>query len=168
VARVLSRRTIGWGLCVYWAVVWWAVVFQIDEFPLTYVPMYGGFKPDRPIEIRLSDSDATKRGLRVTHRDGTVDYVTRADLNLTKRHFRRLYRQRMFSSEREHWPYRVLRSLNRTLGYGLDDPGFIVRVESEIGYWIVRRSDLHTERETRRADHEWLPAYDAMWRDEAG
>jgi len=165
-ARVVSRRTVSVGLALYWAVVWSAVVFQLDDFPLTNVPMYAGFKGEKPIEVRISDREASDRGFRVTNRDGTVHYVNRADLNLTDRHFRRLYRKRLHGSSQGPWPYRVLRSMNRTLGHELGDPDFIVRAESEIAYQIVRRSDLHVEHEIRRGDQSWAPEYDEKWRRE--
>ena len=56
--------------------------------------------------------------------------------------------------------------MNRTLGREPGDKDFIVRVESEITYRIVRRSDLHVEREIRRADQPWVEEYDAEWHHE--
>lgn len=164
----LRRRTIGWGLTIYWIVTWSAVVFQIDRFPLSWVPMYSRYRPSDQIEVRGADREATKRGLRVTQQDGTVAWVTRADLNIAKRHFRRLYRQRLFGQNpADQWPYRVLRSLNRTLGRSPGDPDFIVKVESEAEFWWARKSDLEVEKRVlRRSDHEWRPDYDERWKRE--
>ena len=163
---MLSRKTVGRGLAVYWTIVWAAVVFQIDQFPLTWVPMYSELHAaDERLEVRASDKEATKRGLLVTQRDGTTRYVTREDLNVTPRHFRRLYRQRLFGGNpAEEWPYRVLRSLNRTLGREPDAPDFIVNVESEAEFFFARKSDLHIEeRVRRRSSHGWKDEYDERW-----
>lgn len=155
----------GVGLTAYWVVLWAAVIVQLDEFPLTWVPMYSKYRPSDRLEVRGSDKEAVRRGLRVTHRDGTVHTVTRADLNLTQRHFRRLCRQRLFGQNpAKQWPYLVLRSLNRTLEREPGDPDFIVKVESEAEFWWARKPDLQVEeRAVRRSSHPWKDEYLERW-----
>ena len=94
------------------------------------------------------------RGILVTHRGGSTSYVTKEDLNIPKGNFWRLYYQRMFGKgplkHRQgnrsletfnrwirglddgqenfsaQWDWRVLWSLNKTLGFKPTNPHFII------------------------------------------
>ena len=87
----MNKWTITLILVAYLTVVWVAVIFRIDYFPLTWVPMYSGYKPSETISVKVWDRDKDRKGFIVTYRDGSTGYVTSKDLNVSKPHFRRLY-----------------------------------------------------------------------------
>jgi hypothetical protein len=164
----VSRTAVNSFLAAYLCVVWTAAMARFDEFPLTWVSMYARYEPDELLSLRVADQAAISRGLRATARDGSTRWLTRRDLNVTKKHFRRLYWQRMFTDgPRSPWPYRILRSVNRTLGYAPNDPRFIVRLEADIDQVSMRKTDLAiVDRKSRHVTHEWRDEYLERWRDE--
>ena len=87
----MKKRTIILILGAYWTIMWAAVIFRIDHFPLTWVPMYSLFEPRDTITVKVWDRDKDRKGFIVTYRDGSTGYVTSKDLNVSKPHFRRLY-----------------------------------------------------------------------------
>ena len=187
----LSRTVISVFLVVYLCVVWGAVVVRSDRFPLTWAPMYSRIGKERTtVSSKVGLSEASRRGLRVTRRDGSTGYVSQEDLNLPRHHWRKIYYSRSHDkpapkhananqnlSEWNRWlrglepgedaitnetTYQLFRSLNQTLGYDYDDPEFIVRIQAS--YERVYRSlaDLdHSWRETFPSDLHW----DEAWRD---
>lgn len=164
----MKRATVSRFLAAHLVVVWAAVFVQFDEFPLTWVPMYAVFQPTELLSYRVVMPENVKRGFRATHRDGSTGWITQRDLNISKRHFRRLYRQRPFQKRPlERWDYRILRSVNRTLGLAPDDPKFIVRLEADIERWWLRKTDLEVvEREARHASLEWNDEKQGRWQHE--
>lgn len=188
----MSRSTVTRILVVYLLVVWTAVLVRCDRFPLTWVPMYTTYVPSESIAVVVLDEERMKQGLFVTRRDGSTDYLTRKDLNLSKLHFWRLYYQRMFGAgPAKHrqgnmnlgsfnrwirglkegaanfsaeWDWLILRSLNRTLGHEPSDPKFIVRAQTE--YEIVRylKKDL-LKKDLSKAER--LPQHASIeWKEE--
>lgn len=166
--RPLRRTAVNWFLALYLCAVWTAALARFDEFPFTWVSMYAFYRPTELLRLRVADAAEIGRGLRATARDGSTRWVTRHDLNVTKKHFRRLYWQRMFPDDpASRWPYRLLRSVNRTLGYAPDDMQFVVRLEADIDQVSLRKTDLAiVERESRHVTHEWTATYLQWWRDE--
>ena len=157
-------------LILYLIVIWSAVIFRIDRFPLTWVPMYSVYQPSETISKSIRDKAAMKKGLRVTHRDGSISYVSYKDLNIPKANFRRLYSSRIFGTdppkhkqgntslgsinrwirgldENERnfsvdWEWRMFWTLNKTLQFEPADPKFITRIESSKQRRAYRKADL--------------------------
>lgn len=100
----MSKRSVVWFLCAYFAVVLTGVVFQIDRFPLTWVPMYSSYTPskdpdpDAEQKVKVRDKDEAAKGLFCTHRDGSQSRVGLEELNLPKRNMWRLYFERPFDN----------------------------------------------------------------------
>lgn len=197
----MSRNTVNIMLVVYLLVVWTAVAVRCDRFPLTWVPMYSTYTPNESIPVVVIDRNNMERGLLVTRRDGSKGYVTREELNIPRTHFWRLYYQRMFGAPpAKHtqgnmslgavnrwlrgleegepnfsadWDWRIIRSLNKTLGHEPSDPAFIVGAETE--YEVVRyqkrnlleRDVGSPERVTLRAHPQWKDEWVQRWKDDA-
>jgi hypothetical protein len=157
-------------LVLYLIVVWAAVIFRIDRFPLTWVPMYSVYKPSETISTGVRDNAAIRKGFRVTHRDGSISYVSYKDLNMPKSNFRRLYGAIIFGHDPpkhkqgntalgpvnrwirgldEHepnfavdWEWRMFWTLNKTLQFEPADPQFITRIEAAHQRRIYQKADL--------------------------
>ena len=166
----MSRRTVTWILVMYLTIIWGAVIFRIDYFPLTWVPMYSSYYPDDTITARIGAPERMAKGILVTHRNGETSYISHKDLNIPKSNFQRLYYQRMFDTgPPKHrqgnrnlsslnrwirgledgeanfsvdWGWRMFWSLNKSLGYEPQDPRFIVQAEALYQNRIYRKSDL--------------------------
>jgi hypothetical protein len=193
--RVMTRRSVKRFLVVYFAVVWAAMALRIDRYPLTWAPMYSRESGSDTNSSRIVDKERLRQGLRVTRRDGSTDYVSKEDLNITRWHFWRLYYQRVFGSSpnkfdlgnanvdrfnrwirglgedepvfQADWEWRVLRSLNRTLGLEPEDPRFIVKVEADYQRRTYWRSDpSRVEIRTKERTLEWRDDWEARWRED--
>ena len=166
----MRRPSVDRILVIYFAVLWSAVVFRIDQFPLTWAPMYSTYKAKKVISVKQLHKEEMKKGLFATHRDGTTSYVSWHDLNIPKWNFWRLYQQRMFGGAPNtfkngnaslgamnrwvrglargeddftaDWTWRILRSVNGALGHQPDDPRFIVRLEADLARSYFDRDDL--------------------------
>lgn len=143
------------------------------------------------IGVRIADPERHRAGFLATQRDGKQLRVTRADLNLPRASFGRLLLQRAFGHEAnkinhldaprfgiDAWlaplspgpqhpnqQWRLLRSVNATLGRELADAAFIVRLEAAFERIAFDRSDLRSQtRGERRAqlvwDERWSMAVD--------
>jgi hypothetical protein len=96
----LKQRTVAWLLAAHTLVVWGAVPLRIDEFPLTWAPMYSKSGKKEPAfrSVTLIDKARLDReGWRATRSDGHQEWVRRADLNIARRNMRRLYYQRTWN-----------------------------------------------------------------------
>ena len=157
-------------LILYLIVIWSAVIFRIDRFPISWVPMYSVYQPSETISKSIKDKAAMNKGLRVTHRDGSISYVSYKDLNIPKPNFKRLYYSRIFGTappkhkqgntalgsinrwirgldENEpnfsvDWEWRMFWTLNKTLQLEPADPKFITRIESSKQKRTYRKADL--------------------------
>ncbi|MBM4383409.1 MAG: hypothetical protein FJ091_08570 [Deltaproteobacteria bacterium] len=93
----MNKRSVAWLLAVHALVVWLAVPFRIDEFRLTWAPMYA-IQPAEAPERRsvvLKDRERLEReGWRAVRADGGEEWVRRADLNVAPRNMWRLYYER--------------------------------------------------------------------------
>ncbi len=98
----MSRATVRRVLIAYFGVVLFAVFFQIDGFPLTWMPMYSyraGDIATQPIEVRIRNGKVSKAGFWVTHADGARSQVGAKELNLPKRSMKKLYFNRGFLTD---------------------------------------------------------------------
>lgn len=188
----MTKTHINSLLAIYFLVIWLAMAVRFEYFPLTWAPMYSLFLPGATIVSEINDPQRQAQGLRVTHRDGTTSYIQRSDLNIPERHFRRLYFRRMFAfgPEKESvmnrslgafnrwlwsieekdliatdkWDWRILRSLNKTLGYTPDDPQFIIRVEADRQHVRYRKADLtKIEHTIEHATWDWQEDWSQPW-----
>jgi hypothetical protein len=93
----MTRRAVAILLCLHAAVVWLAVPFRVDEFPLTWAPMYAVQpKPEHGVwSVVLKDRERLDReGWRGERADGGEEWIRRADLNVPTRNRWRLYFER--------------------------------------------------------------------------
>ena len=155
----MSQSTVARILFVYFIVVWTAALVRFDRFPLTWVPMYSRYTPKSIFSVRILDNEQATRGMFVTHHDGSTSYLTKEKLNITKRHFKRLYRGWLFNPDPK-MNQRLFRSLNKTLGHTPSDPEFIVRVQARLEKKHYRKEDLSTSWQTvQSASLEWQDAW---------
>jgi hypothetical protein len=166
----VNKRTITLILVVYLTIIWAAVIFRIDQFPLTWVLMYSVYEPRETISVKVWDKDKDKKGFNVTYRDGSTGYVSFKDLNIPKPNFRRLYYTAIFETvppKRKQgnidqgrinrwirgldddetrfavdWEWRLFWTLNKTLGHEPSDPKFIIRIEADHQNRVYRKKDL--------------------------
>ena len=189
----MTRRRVSRLLTIYWIVLWSAVVFRVDRFPLTWVPMYSVYEPKDRFKIKLTDKKRIRRGFRVTHRDGSTTRVGMKKLNIPFGNMRRLYAQRAFGkgppkfeqgnanlgrmnrwirglSQDElsfgpvEWDWRLFRSLNKTLGYEPSDPGFITRIEASYDRLYFTIPEVRLlRRKTKKSTLEWKEEWRERW-----
>ncbi|MBW2725328.1 MAG: HTTM domain-containing protein [Deltaproteobacteria bacterium] len=85
------------ALAVYWTILWIAVFFRIDRFPLSWAPMYSVWAPN-PRDVysvkHIEKGWLEEYGWRATHRDGSQSWINRRDLNVRKSSMRRMYYRR--------------------------------------------------------------------------
>lgn len=93
----MTKRGVAWLLAAHAALVWLAVPLRIDEFPLTWAPMYAIQPTEAPGQrsVVLRDLVALDReGWLAVRADGGTERVTRTELNVTRRSMWRLYYER--------------------------------------------------------------------------
>jgi hypothetical protein len=151
----MSRRAVNAVLITHLLIVWGAFVMRVDLFPLTWAPMYTVIEHRGTVDVPEWDRTKTLRALR---RDGQVEQISQADLNIPLLSYWRLYYERAFhrapnvhqhaNAPMETWCYmvrgipegqplyqrdwarRVLTSVNATLGRREAAPDFIVSMEA--------------------------------------
>lgn len=180
----MSRLAVTRFVIAYLVVTFGAVLLRIDDFPLTWAPMFSVHRDDEraAIGVRIADSERRRAGFLATQRDGQQLRVTREDLNLPRGTFGRLLMQRAFGHEsnkinhrnaprlgidawlaplspgprRPNWERGLLRSVNGTLGREPADAAFIVRLEAAFERVDFDRDDLRAQvRSEQRAVLEW-------------
>ena len=147
-----------------------AILFRVDTFPLTWVPMYSLFKPDPVLSVPVGDKAKLKKGFEVTTVSGTTEYVGPKELNIPGAAFRRIYTQRAFGvgppkhkKERHRlnpisnavfnqfypdpatsieWDVRIIDMLNATLDRAPGDPDYIVKVVASYEFTNFERAKL--------------------------
>jgi len=144
-------------LIVFFAATLAAIVFRIDNWPLTWVPMYAAYLPVDEVRVRVWDKQEIRQGFLVTTRDGRTEWINHERLNIPRTKFIRLYYERIHGAvppkdEQSHialsppnrwlrelfdphpsvnqWDWRVLRSLNKSLGREPGDADFIVSAQA--------------------------------------
>lgn len=151
----MNRLTVNTLLVAHLVFTWGAFVFRVDAFPLTWAPMYSVLETTETVEVPVWDRSLE---LRATRRDGSVEWLSRSDLNIPTLSFWRLYFERArgrppnvyFHANapmeswcyavrgrtpggpllEADWPERILTSINRTLERAVSDDDFIVRIEA--------------------------------------
>lgn len=188
----MTRRTVTLILVAHLVVVWSAFALRIDRFPLTWAPMYSTFKSSETLSRRAENQDQAKRGLRVTHRDGTKGYVGAEELNISKWIMSRIYYQRAFGNgpikyaqgnrslgvlnrwfwgldEGEayfsaDWEKRLFWTVNKTLGHEPEDPKFVVKMRAESERVYYDRRDLRfLRRKHKKAVLLWNEDWNERW-----
>jgi hypothetical protein len=188
----MTRTAVNRFLVLWLLVTWGAFFLRSDRFPLTWVPMYSDYTSTEVTSHRIVDQDRMRKGLLVTHRDGSTGFVGTAELNIPKWHMYRLYYQRAFEQPpvkrrygnrglgrfnrwvrgleegEPNFPndvaFRLFRSLNKTLGYEPDDPRFIVRVQATVERVYRRLTDIEgTWHKTHEADLRWREEWREGW-----
>ncbi len=188
----MSRRLVNIVLIAHLLVVWSAVVFRIDRFPLTWAPMYSTFTPKTRVGRRIEDQGRARKGLRVTHRDGSTSRVGHRELNVSKWVMSRIYYQRAFEKgpvkhrqgntnlgalnrwihgvgEDElrfevDWAPRLFWTLNKTLGHEPDDPGFIVGIRAaEEKVYYDPATLSQVDRKRRVSKLQWEEEWRHWW-----
>jgi hypothetical protein len=158
-------------LLAYFVIFFGAVLLRIDYFPLSWVPMYGHHRGDADRTVALGDKDARKQGFAAQRANGERLYISAADLGVPSSNFRRLYNRRAFNRgppqdgrERlelaavNRWWYEtlvgpdprlttnyvapLLKSINRTFGYGPADPRRITRLDISVRTATFSRARL--------------------------
>jgi hypothetical protein len=165
-------------LIAFHVVVFGAILFRIDTFPLTWVPMYSQFHGIEDLMVPVGDMPRMKRGYEVTMASGETGYVGPEELNVPNANFRRIYYERSFGvgppkHRRERaalnpfsnwlfdqfypdpatsidWEVRVMDTLNRTLQRSPGEANYIVRAEAI--------SDFATFTREQRRQGELTPA----------
>jgi hypothetical protein len=148
-------------LALYFLIFFGAIFLRVDYFPFSWVPMYGYHTAKPDVTVSIGDLDQRKRGFDAWRANGERLSISAQDLGVPNANFRRLYHQRAFNNgppqdDRERaalapinrWWYetfvgpdprldrrydiQLLVSVNRTFGYGPQDPRRIVRLEASL------------------------------------
>lgn len=168
----MTKKRVKIFLLVLFTVYFGAVFLRVDFFPLSWVPMYGQRQVGEHVHIVIGDRAArAKTGFLAERADGERINITRHDLNVPSTHFRRFFHQRAYNRgppqhrrEREQlmpfnkWWYEtligpdpllthnyaleLLDSVNKTLGYGPNDPKRIVRLEARVKVATYSKEEL--------------------------
>jgi len=69
-------------------IIFGAILFRVDTFPLTWVPMYSMFKGDNILSVPVGDKPKLKKGFEVTTSSGETHFVGPKDLNIPGAAFR--------------------------------------------------------------------------------
>ena len=166
-----SKRSVKRFLALYFLIFFGAIFLRIDYFPLSWVPMYGYHQQKPDVTVTIGNIDERKRGFAAWRANGQSLYISADDLGVPNANFRRLYHQRAFNNgppqdDRERaalmafnrWWYetfvgpdprldrryaeQLLVSVNRTFGYGPQDPRRIVRLEASVDRATFARQDV--------------------------
>ena len=98
----MKKRTVAILLAAHVGVTWLAVPLRIDEFPLTWAPMYSVQTKNQADvwSVVLKDRERLEtEGWRALRADGGEERVRRTDLNVPTRSMWRLYFQRTWNQE---------------------------------------------------------------------
>jgi len=159
----LSKRSVKRFIALYFLIFFGAIFLRVDYFPLSWVPMYGYHLAGESVTASIGDKSERERGFAAQRANGERLFISADDLNVPNANFRRLYHQRAFNNgppqdDRERaaliafnrWWYetlvgpdprlnrryhmQLLDSVNRTFGYGPNDPQRIVRLEAALDH----------------------------------
>jgi hypothetical protein len=168
---VNSKKSVKRFLAIYFLIFFGAIFLRIDYFPLSWVPMYGYHTAKPDVTVSVGDLNQRERGFAAWRANGQSLYISAEDLGVPNANFRRLYHQRAFNNappqdDRERaalmpfnrWWYetlvgpdprldrrhdqQLLVSINRTFGYGPEDPQRIVRLEASLDRATFARADV--------------------------
>jgi len=160
-------------LAIFFAIYFGAVFFRVDYFPLSWVPMYGLHETREELRVGVGDKEVRRQGFVAQRANGESLRISARDLNVPDANFRRLYAQRAFNNappqhDREragligfnrwwyetlvgpdprlqrNYPGALLQSVNKTFGYGPNDPRRIVRLESHLDFARFNQAQLRS------------------------
>lgn len=166
-----SKKSAKRFLAIYFLVFFGAIFLRVDYFPLSWVPMYGYHVSGESVTVGIGDKDRRAQGFDAWRANGKRLSISASDLNVPDANFRRLYHQRAFNNgppqdDREraalmwfnNWWYEtfvgpdprldrryaqhLLESVNKTFGYGPDDPERIVRMHAPLVFATFSREDV--------------------------
>ena len=169
---VNSKSSVKRFLALYFLIFFGAIFLRVDYFPFSWVPMYGYHQKKQNVTVSIGNLDERRRGFSAWRANGQSLYVSAADLGVPNANFRRLYAQRAFNNappqhNRErvgligfnrwwyetlvgpdpklnrNYPDTLLKSVNRTLGYGPSDRQRIVQLESHLDFASFSRDKLN-------------------------
>jgi hypothetical protein len=158
-------------LALYFLIFFGAIFLRVDYFPLSWVPMYGYHVDGPDVTVAIGNKDERERGFAAQRANGQRLYISADDLGVPNANFRRLYHQRAFNNgppqdDRERaalmplnrWWYetlvgpdprldrryadQLLVSVNKTFGYGKNDPRRIVRLEASLDFASFEHPDV--------------------------
>lgn len=164
----MNKRSITKLLIGSHLVILGAVVFRVDTFPLTWVPMYSLFEGKDILSVPVGDKAKLRRGFEVTTAAGKTEYVGAKELNIHGSAFRRIYTERAFGKgaaqhmrERHNlnpvsnavynqfhpdpatsidWGERIIDMINATLEREPADPDYIVKVTASYEFTNITRA----------------------------
>lgn len=168
---IMTQQSVKRFLAIYFLIFFGAVFLRIDYFPLSWVPMYGYREAKPELTVSVGDKELRDRGFAAQRANGERLFISRYDLNVPPANFRRLFHQRSFNNgppqdDRERqslsafnrwwyetligpdprgridYPAQVLDSVNKTFGYGRNDPRRIVRLEAHLDFATFSQAQL--------------------------
>ena len=165
----MTKRAVTRFLIAFHIVTIGAVLFRVDTFPLTWVPMYSMFHGTNDLVVPVGDKAKLRKGFEVTTAAGETEFISPKDLNLPNAAFRRIYSERAFGKgppkhlrERERlnplsdavfnlfyedprtnidWHSRILDMMNKTLDRNPGDPTYIVKAVANYEFTHISRED---------------------------
>lgn len=166
-----SKKSAKRFLALYFLIFFGAIFLRVDYFPFSWVPMYGYHKTKPDVTVSVGDLGQRERGFAAWRANGQSLFISANDLGVPDANFRRLYHQRAFNNgppqdDRERaalmpfnrWWYetlvgpdprldrrydiQLLNSINRTFGYGPQDPRRIVRLEASLERATFTHDDI--------------------------
>lgn len=166
-----SKKSAKRFLALYFLVFFGAIFLRVDYFPLSWVPMYGYHVAGGDVTVGVGNKDKRAQGFDAWRANGEQLTISASDLNIPAANFRRLYQQRAFNhgppqDDRERaalmsfnkwwyetfvgpdprlnrrYPQQLLESVNKTFGYGKDDPRRIVRLDVSMDFATFTRADV--------------------------
>jgi hypothetical protein len=98
----MSRALVSRTVAAWFAILWAAVVLRVDQFPLSWAPMYSRLGPSESgayDSLRIDRPMLDRRGWRVTYRNGETGSLARSPLNLPRRSMWRYYYRATFDDD---------------------------------------------------------------------
>ena len=163
----LSKKAVTKLIIGFHIVTLGAVLFRVDTFPLTWVPMYSQFHGENDLVVPVGDKAIKAKGFEVLTAAGVTDFVNKDDLNIPGNAFRRIYYERAFGKgppkhlrEREalnplsdaifdlwyedpavsvDWESRLLNMLNVTTDRKPSDPNYIIQAIAVSDFAVLSR-----------------------------
>jgi len=97
----VSRRAVCVLLAAFFAANWAAAIARVDQFPLTWAPMYSVYRYRGTETLAMVRKDKVflrERGWLARRRDGAEEWMPISRLNIPMRSFWRIYYERSFGS----------------------------------------------------------------------
>jgi hypothetical protein len=162
--------------------------------------MYAAYESAEVIPVRVWNKAETEQGFLALRQDGGSEYVNAARLNIPRTKFIRLYYERIYGqgppkdgqshralssmnrylrdlfdpdpAKTVFWDWRILYSLNRSLGREPGEPGFIIEAQATALERVFRVADLNdgggavSVAAQRRARAVWKDQWLTRWQND--